>query len=193
MKKFIFLTLLALAGTSVMAQQKPLELGIHGGWSYTKMYADNHRTRTHWGYSAGIFGRVNLVKQLYLEPGLNYVHKEVILERSVNDTKLRASSVEVPVLLGVKFLNFPLIKVRGFVGPVASILTKPIKYDDYVADMNNPPEVTSSKSMFYARAGLGVDVWQATFDLSYEVGMKKFAPTLSVPQTFNITLGIKIF
>jgi hypothetical protein len=193
MKKFIFLTFLALAGTSVMAQQKSFELGVHGGWSYTKMYATNYHTRTHWGYAAGLFGRVNFVKGIYLEPSVDYTHKEVVLERAINDTKLRISSVDIPVLLGVKFLNFPLAQVRAFVGPTASLLLKPIEYEDNVTHYENPPLVTSDKTMFYLRAGLGADIWRATLDISYEVGLKKFGQTISRPQTMNITVGFKIF
>ncbi|MDR1273192.1 MAG: porin family protein [Odoribacteraceae bacterium] len=193
MKKFIFLTLLALAGTSAMAQQKSFELGVHGGWSYNKMYATNYHTRTHWGYAAGLFGRVNFVKGIYLEPAIDYTHKEVVIERSINDTKLRISSLDVPILLGVKFLDFPLAKVRAFAGPIASLLFKPIEYGDNITNMENPPLITSDKTMFYVRAGVGVDIWRATLDISYDLGLKKFGQTISRPQTTNITVGFKIF
>jgi hypothetical protein len=196
MKKLIFLTLFSLAGTSMMAQlnvaRKPLELGVHGGWSYSKVYTTNQHTRTHWGYAAGVFGRVNFNK-LYLEPAIDYVHKEVLIERSPTDTKFRVSSLDVPVLVGVSFLNFPLIKVRAFAGPVASFLFKPGQYGDTVQDYLNPPLVKSDKTMFYLRAGFGVDVWRATLDFNHEVGLKRFATEISKPQTTNITLGFKVF
>jgi hypothetical protein len=193
MKKFILLTLLALAGANVMAQQKPLELGVHGGWSYTKVYVTEYHTRTHWGYAAGHFARENFAQGLYLEPAVDYVHKEVIIERAVNDTKLRSSSVDVPVLLGVKFLNFPLAQVRAYAGPVASILFKPMEFGDNLANYENPPVITSGKTMFYARAGVGADIWRATLDISYEVGLKTFGKPMSRPQTMNITVGFKVF
>ncbi|MDR0765324.1 MAG: PorT family protein [Odoribacteraceae bacterium] len=195
MKKVFFLTLFTLAGMSLVAQQKQkaFELGVHGGWSSTKIYVTNFHTRTHWGYSAGLLGRVNFDKGLYLEPAIDYVHKEVVLERSIGDDKLRNTSIDVPVLVGVKFLNFPLASVRGYAGPVASFLLKPIKVN--LQPMAGAPvrEVSSSKSMFYLRAGVGADLLIFSLDVNYEFGLKKFSPDMSIPQTTNVTLGIRIF
>ncbi|MDR2129921.1 MAG: porin family protein [Odoribacteraceae bacterium] len=196
MKKVVFLTLFTLAGMSLTAQNSSksvFEIGPHGGWSNTKIYVDKFHTRTHWGYFAGIFGRVYFDKGLYLEPAIDYVHKEVVIERAVNDTKLRNSSVDIPVLVGMKFLDFPLVGVRGYVGPVASFLLKPIEID--LRHKNDDPSriVTSDKTMFYLRAGLGADIWLASLDINYEFGLKKFGPEMSIPQTMNITLGFRVF
>jgi hypothetical protein len=192
MKKIIFLTLFTLTGMSMMAQ-KPVEIGIHGGWSSTKMYVTNYHTRTHWGYMAGVFGRVNFSKGLYLEPAIDYVHKEVLVERSVNDTKLRISAIDVPVLFGKSFLEFPLIKVRGFIGPVASFLYKPMPFEDRPRLDVSGTTITAERVLLYGRFGLGVDVWRATLDINYELGLNKPAPTISVPQTLNVVIGFKLF
>ncbi|MDR2414205.1 MAG: PorT family protein [Odoribacteraceae bacterium] len=195
MKKVIFLTLFSLAGISLMAQQKQkaFEMGVHGGWSSTKIYVTNFHTRTHWGYAAGLFGRINFDGGLYVEPAIDYVHKEVVLERSINDDKLRNTSIDVPVLFGVKFLNFPLARVRGYAGPVASFLLKPIKANLQPRADAPKREISSTQSMFYLRAGVGADIWLLSLDINYEFGLKKFHPEISIPQTANVTLGFRIF
>jgi hypothetical protein len=193
MKKLVILSLIVLAGTSAVAQLKPLSLGVHGGWNYNKIYVTDFHSRTHWGYSAGLFARVNL-SRFYIEPAVDYTHREVVIERSVGDTKLRSSAIDVPVLFGINYLSFPLVKARFFVGPVASFLFKPMKYEDnYGPNQATPVLRTSEKTMIHVRGGLGVDVWRATFDVSYQVGVKKFGETLSTPQGLNFTVGLKFF
>ena len=153
MKKVLFPTLFSLAALTLSAQHpwiKPFEIGVHGGWNNTKIYVTQFHTRTHWGYFAGVFGRVNFNRHLYLEPSIDYVHKEVLLERSPTDTKLRNASLDVPVVVGVNIVNFPLARVRGYAGPVASFLFKKMSADLHLAgDHDTTPRiVSSSKSMF---------------------------------------------
>jgi hypothetical protein len=195
MKKVILLSLFTLAGISLMAQQKQrdFEMGVHGGWSSTKIYVTDFHTRTHWGYFAGVFGRFNFDRGLYLEPAIDYVHKEVVIERSIGDDKLRNTSIDIPVLFGIKFLNFPIARVRGYAGPVASVLLKPIEVNLQPRADAAERMVTSDKSMFYLRAGLGADVWRVSLDINYEFGLKKFCADMSIPQTANVTLGFRIF
>lgn len=179
MKKIVILALFSLIGLTTMAQSLPINLGIHGGWNDTKINAKKQKVESHGGYMIGAFARVNL-GSLYLEPALNFAHKESKVTAG-NIGKFKYSSIDIPVMVGYHILELPIFKLRGFVGPVASFVTKNLKKD-----------FKSDKMMWNGKVGAGVDVWKVTFDIDYEFGLKKFGDGIKAPKSWNLTLGFKI-
>lgn len=180
MKKLVFLALFSLIGVTAMAQSFPISLGIHAGWNDTKIKSKEFKVESHGGYMIGAFARINL-GSFYLEPALNFSHKESKVDvGSIGNFKY--SSIDIPIMLGYKIVDLSLFKFRGFVGPVASFATK--KLNDIV---------DTDKTMWNGKLGLGVDLWKVTFDVDYEFGLKKFGDGVKAPKSWNLTLGFKIF
>ena len=75
MKKIVVLALFSLIGLATMAQSLPINFGIHAGWNDTKISAKHLKVDSHGGYMIGAFARINL-GSIYLEPALNFAHKE---------------------------------------------------------------------------------------------------------------------
>lgn len=180
MKKIVILAFFSLIGLTTMAQSLPISLGIHGGWNDAKIKAKEYKVESHGGYMIGASARINF-GSIYLEPALNFAHKESKVTAG-NIGKFKYSSIDIPVMVGYHILELPIFKLRGFVGPVASFTTKKLKKDMFDTD----------KMMWNGKVGAGVDVWKVTFDIDYEFGLKKFGDGIKAPKSWNLTLGFKI-
>lgn len=189
MKKIIILLSICLAGLTTMAQS-PLNIGIHGGISNTKMKVKDVPTvlksRAHTGYMVGVFARVNL-GPIYVEPALNFSHKEGEVKNLTDKSSLKYNAFDIPVMLGFHILDLSAVKLRAYLGPVASFTGK-LKWDksDFGDMLDN------DKVMWNGKLGVGVDLWKFTFDIDYEKGLKKFQREIKAPRSFNFTLGFKI-
>jgi len=180
MKKIVVLALFSLISLATMAQSLPINLGIHGGWNNTKINAKHLKVDSHSGYMIGAFARINL-GSLYLEPAVNFAHKESGIKNEHSIGKFKYSSIDIPVMVGYNLFKLPILKLRGFAGPVASFVTKDLKKD-----------FNTDKMMWNGKIGAGVDVWKVTFDIDYEFGLKKFGDDVKTPKSWNLTLGFKI-
>ena len=181
MKKLVILVLFSLIGLTTMAQSLPINIGIHGGWNDAKIKAKEYKVDSHGGYMIGAFERINL-GSIYLEPALNFAHKESKINDEIGSIgKFKYSSIDIPVMVGYNILKLPIFKLRGFAGPVASFVTKDLKSD-----------FNTDKMMWNGKIGAGVDVWKVTFDIDYEFGLKKFGDGVKAPKSWNLTLGFKI-
>ena len=193
MRKLFFTLLLSAFSWALMAQS-PINVGIHGGISNTKIKVKDigHvlKSGSNTGYMVGVFARVNL-GLIYLEPALNYSHKEGEVENSDNKSNLKYNSFDIPVMVGLHVLDLPVVKLRAYLGPVASFSGK-LKWDKG----NFGTNIDNDKMMWNGKIGVGVDVWKLTFDIDYEKGLKKFqdnnAGKIKAPRSFNFTLGLKI-
>ena len=188
MKKLVVLSLFCLFSVVTMAQSFPISIGIHGGWNDTKIKVKDLKVESHGGYMFGAYVRVNFGK-IYLEPALNFAHKETqAKDKATNEKRnLKYSSIDIPVMVGYYLLKLPVVKLRGFVGPVASFITKDVKIKGLSKDYFD-----TDKMMWNGKVGAGVDVWKVTFDVDYEFGLKKFGDGVKAPSTVNLTLGFKI-
>ncbi len=193
MRKLFFTLLLSAFSWALMAQS-PINVGIHGGISNTKIKVKDigHvlKSGSNTGYMVGVFARVNL-GPIYLEPALNYSHKEGEVEKIDNKSSLKYNSFDIPVMVGLHVLDLPVVKLRAYLGPVASFSGK-LKWDTG----NFGTNIDNDKMMWNGKIGVGVDVWKLTFDIDYEKGLKKFqdnnAGKIKAPRSFNFTLGLKI-
>lgn len=193
MKKLFILWVLCAAYCAADAQS-PLNIGIHGGISNTKIKVKDVRTAlkngSHTGYMFGAFVRVNL-GPLYAEPSLNFSHKESEVKGNGTTTSLKYNSFDIPLMLGLHILDLSAVKLRAYLGPVASFTGK-LKWNEgeFGARLKN------EKTMWNGKIGIGVDVWKLTFDIDYEKGLKKFQKNeelkIKAPRSFNFTLGLKI-
>lgn len=186
MKKTITVVILCLLALGMQAQTSFFDLGLHGGWNNTKINVKNLKSSAHSGYTLGAFARIN-IRKIYIEPSLDWVHKEVPVEGNGVDGKLKSNSLDIPVMLGTKLLRLPILNLRVFAGPNFSFLLDDMK----ITDINNET-LKASDTMWYLRFGAGVDVWKFTLDLNHEFGMKKFSDNIKKPTTWNVILGFKL-
>ncbi len=200
MKKIILLSAVCLCCFSVFGQL-PINFGIHGGVSNTKLKVDRSssgpidylKSSAKTGFMVGLFGRINL-GPIYVEPSLNYSHRESetkidngnIQGNGTGYGRVKYDSFDIPVMLGIPFVDLSVVKLRLFAGPVASFTGK-LKIKDLGAF-----KADNDKVMWNGKVGLGVDVWKITFDMDYEKSFKKFQNDVKGPSAFNFTLGFKI-
>ena len=134
--------------------------------------------------------RVNLGK-LYLEPALNYSHKKSVLETQTlavgedpSNLDLKLNTFDIPVMLGFQVLDLSIVKLRAFLGPVLSV--------GKVKNLKKLGDISTDKTNWHGKVGVGVDVWKLTFDIDYEKAFKNLGHELKAPRSFNFTLGLKI-
>lgn len=193
MKKLTILLFVCLLGNAAMAEL-PVNFGIHGGISSNRInFKDLRNVRgseANTGYMLGAFMRANFGK-LYLEPALNYSHKKSTAQGKKSDASssrenfnLEMNTFDIPVMVGVKVLDFSAVKIRAFVGPELSV--------GKIKNLKKLGDVSADKANWRGKAGIGLDIWKLTFDMDYEKGFKKLSHELKAPRSFNFTLGFKI-
>ena len=205
-KSFLLIAMLLMLGSSMFAQD--LDLGIKVGYqtpnlSYQK--ADikssfqNHLT-------FGLFGRVEL-GMLYVQPEVLYFKTNNIFSLDVANTSqswlpeetvsftLNEANLQVPVLVGIKFLDLSVATLRAQVGPTANftlasttLFNKEFKLINN-DDPNHPQEMTldddtsilDTKTIAWGmQAGIGADILgKITLDINYNFGLSKMFGALN--------------
>lgn len=208
MRKILLITFISILAFGASAQiASPISLGVHAGWSSTKIKIENAtmndiKSSASGGYMFGIFGRVNLGK-LYIQPELNYSKKigTVDIKNAQTDlTKITSdltySSIDIPLLLGYKIIKLPFVNVHVFAGPVASFSTNALKLDNIKGAtqefINSVKDLDAKKTIWNVKFGGGVEVWKLNLDVDYEMGLRDFNKDINAPKIFNITLGLRI-
>ena len=196
-KSFLLIAALLVFGSSVFAQD--LDLGIKVGYQTPKLsykQADikagfqNHLT-------FGLFGRVEL-GMLYVQPEVMYFKTQNIFSLDMANTSqswipeetvtftLNEANIQVPVLVGIKFLDLGVATLRAQVGPTANftlasttLFDKTFKLindetgEEVTLDENK--EVFDTKTIAWGmQAGLGADILgKITLDINYNFGLSK--------------------
>lgn len=184
MKKIVLLLLLCVAGYAGKAQL-PFNVGIHGGPSVTKLKlksAHDATSKYNAGFVVGAFARFNL-GPFYVEPSFNYSQRKSLIKYdNGEDKKVKYHSFDIPLMLGFHVLDLKAMKLRTFLGPVASF---PGNYK------SGGIKEDSKNAVWNGKVGIGVDVWKLTFDVDFEKGFKKLNELTKAPNTFNFVFGFK--
>jgi hypothetical protein len=214
MKKFILVLFVTLCSTFTYAQ---LGFGIKGGFTMSKLsvdisdYADAAKT----GFQLGAFVRIG--EKIHLQPEAYFTTKTGNLEFNYNelvgqDTLSRAvsqdvklSTIDVPVLLGVRVLKLPKLNVHVQAGPVASIVVNKkfdVSFDGIDVEDDKSPIIADdfSNINWGLQFGAGIDFLFLTADIRYELGLNniyKSPDTMTQDPTiksnvFFISVGWKI-
>lgn len=193
MKKLLLATLVCFWGIGIMAQL-PVNLGIHGGISSNRIKVRDLPTvigtQANTGFMLGGFMRLNLGK-LYLEPSLNYSHKKSIVEQDQlslgedeNKVDLKLNTFDIPLMVGFQVLDLSILRLRAFLGPVLSV--------GKIKNLKHLGDVSTDKTNWHGKIGVGADIWKLTFDIDYEKAFKDLGHKIKAPRSFNFTLGLKI-
>ncbi len=130
------------------------------GISYT---SGNAKT----GFHGGVFARVSL-PVFYVQPELLFTAAGGEI-KSQNDiiTKINYNRLDVPVMLGLKFLKVARVQF----GPVANVL---LAANSTTAGVKEAVKGNYKSINIGYQAGIGVDIFKLVVDLKYEGGFGPF-------------------
>ena len=177
MKKIILaLVLFLILATGTSYGQLNIKIGPKVGFNASQLHTnlDSISSQFKSGFQFGIF--VRLGKKVYLQPELYYTTEGGVFKSNSSSIKqweqnIKLGSLDVPVLIGVSFINSELLNVRILAGPLASfIVNKKISE----TGVTGPVQDANIKNVnWYIQAGAGVDIWKFTLDVRYQIGLNK--------------------
>lgn len=192
MKKIAIILLLTSLILPSMAQS-PINLGLKGGYSSSKLTTDfdDFDEESIDNYHVGAFARVSL-GNIYVQPEAYFNSKGGELESGsnvVNSFDLK--TVDVPVLLGVYIIKKGPLALRANAGPAFSFIV------DKDLDSQEFEEDELKDSFFGWQYGLGADFLMFTLDVRMEnsSGDLYSGPNFNSDvqsKAFVVSLGIKL-
>jgi hypothetical protein len=196
MKKIAIVLLFTSFLIPAMAQS-PINLGLKGGYSNSKLVTDMNAINEGNvdNYHVGAFARVTLGR-IYIQPEIYYSSKGGTLEdmtgsvsQAVNSFDLK--TVDVPVLLGINVVDKGPLKVRANAGPLFSYFT------DKKLSSNILSEDEIKDHFFGWQYGVGADFMFLTLDVRMEnsSGDLYSGPYIDSDvrsKSFVVSLGIKL-
>ncbi len=173
MKNVFFMLL--LIGSFSIANAQIFNFGIKGGLNYNsngKLKADildipnlvvSSDQET--GYHIGILTEMKLPLWLYLRPELYYTHTNSSYKHEGDTADLTMDKIDMPVLLGLRFLKIG----RIFVGPSFHYnMNTKLKGSEIIDDLK---EVSSDDFTVGAQFGLGLEIGKLGVDIRWETGL----------------------
>ena len=206
-KSFLLIAMLLLFGSSMFAQD--FDLGVKIGYQTEKLsykQADikssfqNHLT-------FGLFGRFEL-GALYIQPEIMYFKTGDVFSLDATNISggllpgehvtftLNESQLQVPILIGVRFVDFGVATIRAHVGPTANFTvgSQTLFDKDFTLTGNDgetvdieegAPVFDTKKISWGMQVGVGTDILgKLTLDINYNFGLSKIFGSLN-----NTTLG----
>lgn len=226
--------------TNVFAE-RPLNLGIKGGltsstftidkvksiylgadqFSYTG--SDFQKDAAN-GLGLGLFARINLGK-MFIQPEGNFIVRNGKLNLNVSEVdvqnpgevdyisqEIKLSTLDIPLLVGVKLIDVKMLQLNLFTGPSASILLneniqlnpkfnvdessvepRSVSINQSIDDFNIEQELRNAN--FNWQVGVGVDIGNFVLDVRYEYGISDITKFDFVQKTnmLMFSVGFKIF
>jgi hypothetical protein len=190
MKHYLFLisTFFILSLTS-KAERPSLHLGLGGGFNANVInlkllegVVGGYRV----GYHAGFFLRVS-EKRLYQQINVDFIRTThtIYIKNDLDDTNNQIGwwGVDLPVVVGYKVINSPILKWRFFGG----ITTRIIGHVDDVDDFGAGPEDHISPH-WNLRMGTGFDIAFFYIDFNYGIGLNKVYKLTPRSQSHDMAL-----
>ena len=164
------------------------------------------------GFQAGVFARIGFNK-MYFQPEFLYnMGKKdytMTLQDAQNhnlqfDKRVNVSTLEVPLLLGYKLLDFKLVNLRAFAGPKLRFNAgSSLDYNNLTSggSVTQDQLIKDIKAaQLGLEAGVGIDVFMFTLDARYNLIKDMYQTKISnlnidniQGNTFVISLGWKLF
>jgi len=104
------------------------------------------------GADLGLFFRLS-PGRLYIQPEVNYHIRNTSFESDSLIIKYETHHLNIPILVGIKAIDFKNLKLRFFIGPEFNMRFK--------------SNLGEHAYQLGAIAGLGIDIWRFTIDASY--------------------------
>jgi hypothetical protein len=212
MKKIISLSIIFLVPLCLTAQG-PISFGPKVGWNSNKLttdyttYIEDMREGAHGGLFFSIY-----MNRVYIQPEAYFSLRRGKLDATVSDPlnsaeivdlnqEVTLTTVDIPLLLGVKLIDLKLIRFRLWGGPVASyVLNK--KYVLRINGKNESYRISRDDfrdATWSGQVGAGMDLLFLTLDIGYEFGFEDFLTIQSMDDLgfrnnmWFISLGWRLF
>jgi hypothetical protein len=196
MKK-IFLLLVFLLSADLMFGQ--FDFGLKLGYNASKLSTslDSVSSSFGSGFHVGAFARIG--KKFFLQPeGYYNFQTDKFTGDSTNWAQnVTIGSMDIPVLVGFKFLDAKVAKLRVVAGPVASFVVNRKVKD--VNDITGPlKEADINNVNWYLQVGAGLDVLFLALDVRYQVGLNSVIQQVQTTtwdtkgSSWVISLGFKL-
>jgi len=222
MKKILFVAVLLLSVSFANAQ---FNLGIKAGYNSSLTF-ENMSSVTNGGYNlnsvqaemwnnfhAGLFARVGFGKVVYFQPELLYSIEKKNYQVSFTDATnpggvtldkfANISTVDIPLLVGLKLLDLKVLNVRAFAGPKLRFNSgSTFSFQNITGGNFDTSKIVPDlkAANLGLEIGAGIDVLMLTLDVRYNlIGDLYTAKIGSIDlqnlpsNTFVISLGWKIF
>jgi len=205
MKKSILLLSFILLTISVFSQ---FTFGPKIGYNSTKLSLDRSDINSELknNFQFGIFFRIG--NKLYVQPEVNWVNQGSIFKTSENtnfsefEQEIKLSTIQVPLMIGLKVIDLKMFNLRVFGGPSASYITK-IKINKKLATGIEPISEADLEDIIWSfQVGAGFGILNLTFDIRYNFGINNVLKTIEIDggpvefssktSGFNVTLGFKL-
>jgi len=216
-KTLLTLVVLLAIGFTASAQ---LDFGIKLGTTMSDMKMDfkedvsNAKNSLRTSYQFGAFAAIG--KKLYVQPEILIIGKGGTTDVDIpapqgvantfNDVKYntKLTTIDIPVMLGYKFIDMEVFNLRAMAGPVASFTLKQDEnltvdgVEQSVAQVfgENGKDFDMKKAIWGIQAGVGVDVMMFRLDVKYEWGLNNLSNVSAIDiksHSWLISLGWKIF
>ncbi len=194
MKRLIFASLFSLV-VAMSNAQPVIDLGPKAGLTRADLSLDveSYNTETIMRYHFGVFGRVGFGR-LFVQPEIYWNSRsndfsEIVPGNPIDVLRFDYTTVDLPVLAGLRLIKGDFVNVRAMGGPVFSFVTA----RDITGNGLNPDNFRNN--FFGWQYGVGVDVWFLTFDIRLENSQTNVIedPLFNArSQTFLISMGLKI-
>lgn len=188
MKKIAIILLFTSFLIPSMAQS-PINLGLKGGYSSSKLTANFDNEGSVDNYHVGAFVRVNLGK-IYIQPEAYFSSKGGEIE-GVDESSFDLKTVDIPILLGVNVIDKGPLKLRANAGPLMSFFT------DKELDSQRFNSDDLKDNFLGWQYGVGADFLFLTLDVRMEnstgdLYKGSYIDSDVKSKSFIVSLGIKL-
>lgn len=176
MKKLILLSAAFFIGSIAFAQIPAFSVGPKIGASFSKFTTDRDQIKEEMKNNIFFGAFARLGNKVYVQPELLIMRRNGMLtdENPPENTPeskigIKISTLDVPLLLGIKVLNLKVANIRVMAGPVASfVLNKKVTSENWDETFTRD---NMSNTNWGLQFGAGVDVLFFTLDARYEIGL----------------------
>lgn len=196
---FLFLTAFSAAAS---AQLPAFTIGPKIGYNSNSLSfkSDSISAGLQEAFQFGLFARIG--SKIYLQPEINYQVKGGIFQgdagSAFSSQEMVLKTVNIPVLMGVRFIHAGPMNLRVMGGPTLSfVVDKYLEapYRDKIWPVQSADDI--KKALWSVQVGGGMDIFFLTLDVRYEMGWNNmYAGTDNFKlrdNIFNVSLGLKLF
>ncbi len=201
-KKTTFLLCCILLTFSTLSQNK-VDFGFRGGISTSHVSTDltDYTSDKITGYQGGAFLRIFFTKHIVFEPEAYFTKKggELFQNDNGDDNQINfeINSIDVPLLLGIKFFDMEFIRLLVYTGPVMSFAhDKSVEFiKNGIEDFEKSAVDLLESTNWGYQVGGSLDIFIFTLDVRYEWGLNDIyeGDNQFREDAFLIGLGIRIF
>jgi hypothetical protein len=196
MKKPLIVIIIALFGTTAMAQIPNFSIGPKAGATFSKITSDEDQIKEEMKSSLHFGAFVRLGNKIYVQPEVLFMNRQGEFSAgniAGSSKSIHLKTLDIPVLIGGKIIGSDAFNLRVMAGPVASLaLNKDVSSENW-GSVITEDDIRSAN--WGLQLGAGIDVLMLTFDLRYEYGISNFSKEDGLTlknNMFVVSLGWKI-